>query len=72
MEKGIIDRFENGFAVIEIEGSTFDIPIEQVADNVEQGDVVILKSGIWVPDKEETASRRARIDKLASDVWADE
>jgi hypothetical protein len=72
MSKGIIDRFEGEFAVIEVERKTIDVPRKQIAHNAEPGDVVELKDGIWVPDKEETASRKARIEKLASEVWAEE
>jgi len=72
MKKGIIDRFEGNFAIIEVGRKTIDVPRREIAENAEVGDVVELKDGIWVPDKEETATRKAKIEKLAAEVWADE
>ena len=58
MEKYIVDRFEGEFAVLEKkEGGTFDVPKSEIKD-AKEGDIVILKDGIYVVDAEETQKRK--------------
>ncbi|MGG4495608.1 DUF3006 domain-containing protein [Brevibacillus reuszeri] len=70
--KGIVDRFEDAFVVIEVEGKTQDIEKHKVAEDVMVGDVVKLEDGIWVKDVSETSSRQKEIKKLMDSVWDDE
>lgn len=70
--RGIIDRFEGDFVVIEVGRRTMDIPRSQVAAGAKVGDVVEMIDGTWVPNIEETKARKERITKLAADVWADD
>lgn len=69
--KGIIDRFEGDMVVIEIDGVTQDIPKEKVLKESKPGDVVKLINGIWIPHKEETDKRNAKIKSLMDSVWED-
>lgn len=69
--KGIVDRFEGNYAVIEIDGETKDIPRTQVSDHVQAGDVVIFKEGKWERDQEATVKRTNEIKKLMESVWED-
>ena len=69
MEKYIVDRFVEGFAVLEKEsGGTIDVPRELLEGN--EGDVVIYDNGIYRADKELTKKRKAlmkeKMDKLFS------
>ncbi|MGZ9583292.1 DUF3006 domain-containing protein [Paenibacillus marinisediminis] len=68
---GIVDRFEDKYAVIEIEGVMKDVPREQVARTVSSGDVVEFLNGIWITNKSATERRTQEIKKLMDDVWED-
>lgn len=70
-ERGIVDRFAGDFAVIEIDGVTRDVPRSQVAEDVKEGDVVVLNDGLWARDDQATADRSAQIKKLMDSVWDD-
>ncbi|ASS66990.1 DUF3006 domain-containing protein [Paenibacillus sp. RUD330] len=69
--KGIVDRFEGEFVVIEINGVTKDFARSEVDSAVEPGDSVILIDGKWVTDDDETKSRVGVIKELMKDVWED-
>ena len=36
---------------------------------VHEGDVLILKDGVYIPDKDKTEARRKRILALQEDLW---
>lgn len=68
--KGIIDRFEGDYAVVEFEGRQMkDIPKKQVALEAKEGDVIVLVDGKYQVDQEETQRRKAEIAKLTEDMW---
>ena len=46
-----------------------DIPLSETKD-VHEGDVLILKDGVYIPDKDKTEARRKRILALQEDLWA--
>lgn len=69
--KGIVDRFEEDYAVIEIDGQTQDVAKSIVDASVKVGDVVTLVNGIWKPNLIETKQREQHIKKLMDDVWED-
>ena len=58
----IVDRIENGYAVCETE--------QGEKKDVHEGDVLILKDGVYIPDKDKTEARRKRILALQEDLWA--
>ncbi|WP_172371530.1 DUF3006 domain-containing protein [Sporosarcina jiandibaonis] len=69
--KGIIDRFEDNWAVVEIDGETKDFeraifPIDAVA-----GDVVRIEGNEVTILKDETEQLRKEIEELMDDVWED-
>lgn len=58
MEKYIVDRFEEGYLVLEKEtGETIDVPKEEIPD-AQKGDVVIFENGKYTVNKEETIARK--------------
>ena len=62
----IIDRFENGFAVVELpDGGFADLPRTLVPEAAE-GDVVKISI-----EKEETENRKKKIKGLMDELWAD-
>lgn len=69
--KGIVDRFEGEYAVIEVDGKTRDVKRNLIADSVRISDVVMLKNGVWERDPDETTKRKEEIKKLMDSVWED-
>lgn len=67
--KGIIDRFEGDYVVIEIDGQTQDIDKSVVNTTVKVGDVVVLIDSVWTTNTTETKNRDQAIKKLMDDVW---
>ncbi|MGG1400187.1 DUF3006 domain-containing protein [Bacillus salipaludis] len=69
--KGIIDRFEEKFAVVEIEGKTKDFPKSIFPKSASVGDVVEINGDTVKVLKEETEKLRREIEELMDDVWED-
>lgn len=69
--KGIVDRFEGNIVVIEIDGNTQDISRDIVDSTVKVNDVVELVNGLWITQKEESATRSKEIKNLMDSVWED-
>lgn len=66
--KGIVDRIEGDFLVVELENlEMVDISIDQAPD-AKEGDVIIIKEGSITIDREETRKREERIRKLFNDL----
>ncbi len=69
--KGIIDRFEGEYAVIEIGNETKDILRSSLPEEAKVGDVIYFKDDKIVVDKEETEKLRKEIEDLMDEVWDD-
>ena len=69
--KGIIDRFEEGFAVVEIEGTTKDYPKSIFPKETQVGDVVYITGDKVKIDKTETKKLAKEIEDLMKEVWED-
>ncbi|PFA94032.1 pyruvate kinase [Priestia megaterium] len=69
--KGIIDRFEEGFAVVEIEGKTKDYPKDIFPKDTEVGDVVYITGNKVTIDRQETKKREKEIQDLMNELWED-
>lgn len=68
--KGIIDRFEGDYAVVEFEGRQMeDILRSELATDAKEGDVIFLLNGNYHVDEEETQRRKAEIAKLTENMW---
>lgn len=65
----IIDRIEDGIAVVETDSGHIEVSAEALAPGVREGDAVTLKDGIYVTDRAETDRRRQYIIKLQEDLW---
>ncbi|MCH5193775.1 MAG: DUF3006 domain-containing protein [Oscillospiraceae bacterium] len=65
----VIDRIEDGIAVIEEGDSRFEVPVSMLDGNVREGDVVTLENGVYVPDISATEKRRREILNLQNDLW---
>lgn len=65
----IIDRISGGIAVIEDGESRFEVPAEELAKNVKEGDVIVLKDGLYVKDEAATNERRKKIIEMQNSLW---
>ncbi|NLJ41970.1 MAG: DUF3006 domain-containing protein [Clostridiales bacterium] len=70
-QKGIIDRFEEGFAVIELDSGGFtDIAIDRMPPEVEEGSVIYIEEdGSVVVSIKETIERRKKVKKLMDKLF---
>lgn len=68
--RGIIDRFEGDYAVVELEGRvTKDISKSELPPEAREGDVVCLFEGQYLIDQEETQRRKSETAKLMENMW---
>ena len=67
--KGIIDRFEGQYAVVELsDGKMIDIDRAQLPAEAEEGMVIDISSSITI-NLDETKRRKEEIEKLTEDLW---
>ncbi|MBM7111829.1 hypothetical protein SAM19_05270 [Brevibacillus laterosporus] len=64
--KGIIDRFEEGMVVVEIDGQTYDLPISIFQANVQVGQVINISTEV---DQTETEAREKEANDLMDDLF---
>ncbi|WP_339245360.1 DUF3006 domain-containing protein [Paenibacillus sp. FSL F4-0243] len=69
MLKGIIDRFEGEYAVIEFDGKTKDVLRSELPAEINAGDTLIFENGKVIIDIEATASRKKEIDSLMDELF---
>lgn len=69
--KGIIDRFEEDIAVVEVNGEPRDFKKSIFPENAEPGDFVEIKGEQVTILKDETEKRRKEIEKLMEELWED-
>jgi hydrogenase maturation factor len=69
--RGIIDRFEGDFVVVEVDGETRDVARHLFPSDVKPGDVVIMEGTKITVDREKTEKLRKEIEELMSEVWED-
>ena len=67
--KGIIDRFEGEYAVVELQdGKIINIDKKKLPIEAQEGTVIQISESITI-NKEETAKRKSEIEKLTEDLW---
>ena len=69
--KGIIDRFEEDWAVVEIDGETIDFKRAIFPNDAVAGDVVKIEGNVVTILKDETKRLRQEIEELMDEVWED-
>ncbi|WP_425446921.1 DUF3006 domain-containing protein [Dethiothermospora halolimnae] len=68
--KGIVDRFEGKYAVVELDSNIMkNIPIEKLPNGIREGDVISIGEKDIVIDKKETKKRKEDIEKLMNEVF---
>lgn len=68
---GIIDRFEDEYCVIEVDGLTRDVIRHLVETGAKTGDVVEWDGSKWIINQQKTIERSKEIQTLMDDVWED-
>ena len=70
-KKGIIDRFEEDWAVVEMEDGEFaDIPTDTLPSNAEEGSVIYIdKDGKVLLSVQETQDRRDKVKNLMDKLF---
>lgn len=71
MRKGIIDRFEGEFAVVEIDGQTEDILKSKLPEQAKSGDTLVFSENKITLDKNDTEIRKKEIKGLMDDLFED-
>ncbi|MBZ9689738.1 DUF3006 domain-containing protein [Clostridium estertheticum] len=67
--KGIIDRFEGDYAVVELEDrKMININKIKLPIGAQEGMVIHIADSITI-DKDDTLKRKKEIEKLTEDLW---
>ncbi|MBZ9637370.1 DUF3006 domain-containing protein [Clostridium sp. FP1] len=67
--KGIIDRFEGNYAVVELQGrKTINIDKRKLPIEAQEGTVIEISESITI-DNEGTLKRKKEIEKLTEGLW---
>lgn len=71
MIKGIIDRIEGDWAVIEVEGSMKQVKRADLPAGAREGDLLVFidAENKWQIDREAAGRLKDEIQKLADEVW---
>lgn len=69
VKKGIIDRFEEKYAVIEVEGGLERIKRELLPPSAQEGDVIMIDGDAITVDIRETEARKDQIKKLMDKLF---
>lgn len=65
----ITDRITEEIAVIEDGDRRFEVPRKTLANDVKEGDVVVLRDGLYIKDEASTNERRKKIIELQNNLW---
>lgn len=71
MIKGIIDRFEGEYAVVEIEGQMKVIHISGIPREAREGDVLIFEKNAWSIDPSGNISLKKQTEAQMKRLWED-
>ena len=67
----ILDRYEDGYAVLEVDNQTINIDRNLLEENLKEGDVLVLRQGKYYKDEEATESRRRYMVDRFGKLWED-
>ncbi|WP_334071841.1 MULTISPECIES: DUF3006 domain-containing protein [Paenibacillus] len=68
---GIVEGFEEGDCLLEIDGKVAAVPRELMDPDVRAGDVVLWNGERWRTDRNLTEERTRKIRELMNEVWED-
>ncbi|MCR1974763.1 DUF3006 domain-containing protein [Clostridium sporogenes] len=68
--KGIIDRFEENFAIVELEDKRIiNIDKNIIPKKAKEGDVINIQGDIITLNEKESERLKKEIDELTEDMW---
>ncbi|NLO97363.1 MAG: DUF3006 domain-containing protein [Peptococcaceae bacterium] len=68
--RGIIDRFEGEYAVVEMDNRIMkNIKIEMLPQGVKEGTAIKYVKGEWQIDRERSENLKSELDELAKDLF---
>lgn len=65
----LVDRIEDGIAVIETEDGRIEVSRSELAPDVKEGDAVLFENGLYRKDTFATEQRRQEIIELQDSLW---
>lgn len=65
----IIERIEDGIAVIEDGDGQFEVSAGSLGENVREGDIVTCEDGIYQKNENATKQRRKEIIEMQNSLW---
>lgn len=65
----ILERFEGETAVLEIDGVNKTVSRKRLAAACREGDVLIEKDDIYIPDEDMTKARRQQVAELQDSLF---
>lgn len=71
MIKGTIDRFEEDYVIIEIEGEMKIIDKGSIPSDAREGDVLIYSKNVWSKDEAATARLKKEANERMDRLWKD-
>lgn len=71
MIKGIIDRFESDFAIVEIEGQVKVISKNNIPADAREGDVLVFERNNWSIDQDATINVKKQTEARMERMWKD-
>lgn len=71
MTKGIIDRFEGQYALVEIGKVVKEINRVLIPAEAREGDVIRQENCRWILDRQATDELKREVQKLADGLWKD-
>lgn len=69
MKRYIIDRIEEGFAVVECDGEMLNIKLNILPEGVKSGDVLTKSDGNFIINQQEQQTRQQKILKLQQELF---
>lgn len=62
--KGIVDRIENNFVIVEIDDKYINFDLKDFPSEIKEGDLVKFENGLFTILVDETLNRKREIRKL--------
>ncbi len=69
MKRGIVDRFEGGYAIVELERGFERIARSRLPNGVKEGDVILIHKDEITIDHAETLNRKNKIKGLMDKLF---
>lgn len=65
----IVDRVEDGLAVVETDDGHVDVPVSEISGRVRDGAVLVQEDGTYLVDEDATRERLDRISEKAKGLF---